>query len=631
VVITFTLQIGIQLSNIVVLGYLSETALAAASLGNLYINLFSNAPGSGLATAVDTLAAQAYGARAFTRLGAVFQRAVLILIAGSVVSVILFVYSEAVLLGLGQDAELAALAGSYVQVLIIAIIPVQIFEAMKKYFQAHQLMLPPMLVAGVTVVVNAIMAYVLVHHTSLGFIGSPIALVISSWLSMILMTLFFCKREQLIRWVEAEVVKRAAESVRLADDGKAKDLLVEHDEGFGGGSPATGSASFTRKAAGTAAPASDGGEAGSGLDTLLPACAWCCQHRLENLVLRALRRHLSGRALAGIGAVHSSEVEDGDSDGSHNSQGAAPVTAGAASESAVAQAADLSSSAGDGAGSPDAKEDEEDEEDVDSVLLHTWGGWQWRTALSKWPEFLSLGLPGAVMTTLEWGTFEANAVFAGWLGVADLASHSALAQTGAVAFMVPLGLSVATAVRIGALMGEGRHQDAKMTVAVSIACGIIYTAINATVLVVFREGWGGLFTSSDDVIVRVAATMPFMALFNVFDTGQAVLSGIIRGIGRQALGAAANLVAYCGVGLASSYSIAIAAGMGLPGIWLGSAAGASLACLFLSVALYCSDWKALSDLAIERALGTERKPDEAALLGLKDEGVELTELTPDAP
>lgn len=644
VVITFTLQIGIQLSNIIVLGYLSETALAAASLGNLYINLFSNAPGSGLATAIDSLSSQAYGAKAFTRLGAVFQRAVLILITGSIVSVVFFVYAESVLLGLGQDAELATLSGRYVRILIIAIVPVQIFEAMKKHFQAHQLMLPPMLVAAATVVVNATLAYVLVHHTELGFMGSPIALVISSWLSLVLMTTFFCRREQLIVWVEAEVLRRAATATPALGDtrpegGKPAPSESASFAASGRSMPEDGSESLTAMV--------DEGQAGSAWDTLLPALGCLCRQRLERLVRRALRRHLAGRAMAGVGGAHASAA-DGSDAGSVVEDNHVPEDALRAATAAgrvksaplvrkshealhkVAAAVEHSDSGDDEADAAAASVDNGLEEaDMDSVLLHTWSGWNWRVALAKWPEFLALGLPGAVMTTLEWGTFEANAVFAGWLSVADLASHSALAQTGAVAFMVPLGLSVAVAVRIGALMGEGRHKDAKMTVLSGVASGAVYTAINAAVLIGLRDGWGSLFTSSPDVVRRVGLTMPFMALFNVFDTGQAVLSGIIRGIGRQALGAAGNLLAYCGVGLASSYSIAIVGGMGLPGIWLGSVVGASLACLFLTVALRCSDWKALSDLAISRALGTTAASvDERELLAEDEESgeVELTRL-----
>lgn len=241
------------------------------------------------------------------------------------------------------------------------------------------------------------------------------------------------------------------------------------------------------------------------------------------------------------------------------------------------------------------------EHEVDAVLLRTWPGWSWSAACSEWGEFLSLGLPGAVMTTLEWGTFEANAVFAGWLGVTQLAAHSALSQTGAVAFMVPLGLAVASAVRIGAHMGAGRPGRAKAALGAAVMWGLLYTSMNALVLIAARQRWGFLFASEPRVVDAVADVMPIMAFFNIFDTSQAVMSGGVRGVGRQAVGALANLVAYCGVGLASSFALSSAAGLGLGGIWLGSACGAGVACLLLLLALLLSDWNALSALAIRRA------------------------------
>ena len=44
-----------------------------------------------------------------------------------------------------------------------------------------------------------------------------------------------------------------------------------------------------------------------------------------------------------------------------------------------------------------------------------WPGWA--AVLSDWGEYLGLGIPGAIMITLEWLCFEFLVIMSGWLGV----------------------------------------------------------------------------------------------------------------------------------------------------------------------------------------------------------------------
>lgn len=59
----------------------------------------------------------------------------------------------------------------------------------------------------------------------------------------------------------------------------------------------------------------------------------------------------------------------------------------------------------------------------------------------------------------------------------------------------------------------------------------------------------------------------------IFDALAAVSHGILRGIGRQAIGGYANLFSYYAVALPVSLSLAFAAGWGLSGLWAGLVAG----------------------------------------------------------
>ena len=67
------------------------------------------------------------------------------------------------------------------------------------------------------------------------------------------------------------------------------------------------------------------------------------------------------------------------------------------------------------------------------------------------------------MTSVEWGCFEAMALIAGRLGTVYLACHSIVVNLVTIYFMFAFGLSLATNIRVGQLLGEGRTNDAKWT------------------------------------------------------------------------------------------------------------------------------------------------------------------------
>jgi len=59
------------------------------------------------------------------------------------------------------------------------------------------------------------------------------------------------------------------------------------------------------------------------------------------------------------------------------------------------------------------------DEDEDLVRMPiTWGGFSWAACFSYagWTEFLGLGLPGMLMSVMEWAVYEASSVAAGLLG-----------------------------------------------------------------------------------------------------------------------------------------------------------------------------------------------------------------------
>ncbi len=68
---------------------------------------------------------------------------------------------------------------------------------------------------------------------------------------------------------------------------------------------------------------------------------------------------------------------------------------------------------------------------------------------------MRIALPMAVTLLMEAGLFGATGLLIGRLGEDMVASHQIALNVAAVAFMVPLGVAMATTVRVGNAVGRG--------------------------------------------------------------------------------------------------------------------------------------------------------------------------------
>lgn len=82
-----------------------------------------------------------------------------------------------------------------------------------------------------------------------------------------------------------------------------------------------------------------------------------------------------------------------------------------------------------------------------------------------------------------------------------------------------------------------------------------------------------IFTDDEECIEVVSKVILVCAVMEVFDSLAAVSHGLLRGVGRQAIGGYANLGAYYLVALPVSLSTAFALGWKLSGLWAGLTAG----------------------------------------------------------
>ncbi|ROL50851.1 Multidrug and toxin extrusion protein 1 [Anabarilius grahami] len=179
------------------------------------------------------------------------------------------------------------------------------------------------------------------------------------------------------------------------------------------------------------------------------------------------------------------------------------------------------------------------------VYIQCWS----RDCLQEWGAFIHLAFPSMLMLCVDWWTFEIGGFLAGLISEVELGAQSVIYELASIMNMFPMGFAVAASVRVGNALGAGETEQAKLSAKVSLICG----------------------------------------------------RGIVRGTGKQLLGALCNIVGYYFVGFPIGVSLMFALDMGIIGLWTGFFVCVFLQSLFFIILIYKLDWKKVTQEALIRA------------------------------
>ncbi|KAG7384882.1 hypothetical protein PHYPSEUDO_002103 [Phytophthora pseudosyringae] len=140
----------------------------------MLLNITTLSVGLGVASALDTLCSQAYGAKRLEKIGVYFQTGVMVLAVLLVPMLLLNSFTEAILRGLGQEEEVARLAGRFSRWILSGVPFLFLYELTRKVLQSQNIMTPLVAIALVGNGVNLAAGYGLAYHTSVGFDGIAI-------------------------------------------------------------------------------------------------------------------------------------------------------------------------------------------------------------------------------------------------------------------------------------------------------------------------------------------------------------------------------------------------------------------------------------------------------------------------
>ncbi len=212
-----------------------------------------------------------------------------------------------------------------------------------------------------------------------------------------------------------------------------------------------------------------------------------------------------------------------------------------------------------------------------------------------------LGLPIGAQYLLEYGAFAAAALLMGLLGTTQMAAHQIAINLASFTFMVPLGVSAATAVLVGQAIGAGDEARARRSAMAGIACGTAFMCLSALVFRLFPGPLARAYTTDTAVIALTATLIPIAGVFQVFDGIQAVAAGVLRGIGDTHAPAVINVVGFWLIGLPVSWALAFRLGGGAVGLWWGIVVGLAAVALILLARVRMRLARAMRRVVIDEA------------------------------
>lgn len=171
-------------------GHLSALELAGASIASVGIQGLAYGIMLGMASAVQTVCGQAYGAKKYAAMGIICQRAIVLHIGASVILTFLYWYSDTVLQAIGQSASIAEQGQVFARGLIPQLYAFAISCPMQRFLQAQNIVNPLAYISVGVFLLHILLTWLAVDVLGYGLLGASLTLSLSWWILTILNGLY---------------------------------------------------------------------------------------------------------------------------------------------------------------------------------------------------------------------------------------------------------------------------------------------------------------------------------------------------------------------------------------------------------------------------------------------------------
>jgi len=207
-------------------------------------------------------------------------------------------------------------------------------------------------------------------------------------------------------------------------------------------------------------------------------------------------------------------------------------------------------------------------------------------------KLINLGLPSAMQMFFEVAIFTVAIWLSGILGKNVQAANQIALNLASMTFMVAMGLSVASMIRVGNQKGLKDFVNLRRIAESIFFVGTIFAVVFALFFVVFHQYLPHLYVNLDDVtelsdineVIEIASTLLLAAaVFQISDSLQVIVLGALRGLQDVKIPTLITFIAYWLIGFPISYFLGKEDAYGSLGIWIGLLAGLTSAAILLYI------------------------------------------------
>ncbi|KAM6572311.1 hypothetical protein CsatA_016391 [Cannabis sativa] len=171
-------------------GHLGALELAGASIASVGIQGLAYGIMLGMASAVQTVCGQAYGAKQYSAMGIICQRALILHLGAAFLLTFLYWFSGPILIGMGQSKSIAEQGQVFARGLIPQIYAFALSCPMQRFLQAQNIVNPLAFMSAAVFILHVVLTWVAVYVLNYGLLGAALTLSLSWWLLAIVNGLY---------------------------------------------------------------------------------------------------------------------------------------------------------------------------------------------------------------------------------------------------------------------------------------------------------------------------------------------------------------------------------------------------------------------------------------------------------
>ncbi|OVA11560.1 Multi antimicrobial extrusion protein [Macleaya cordata] len=183
-------QYLLQVISMMMVGHLGQLSLSSTAIATSLTGVAGFSLLLGMASALETLCGQAYGAKQFRKIGVHTHTAIISLTLVCIPLSLILIYVDKLLIFVGQDPLISLGAGKYATWMIPALFAYAILQVLIRYLLSQSLIFPLLISSFLVTCLYIPLCWVLVFKSGLGNIGAAVAIDLSFWLNVIILAFY---------------------------------------------------------------------------------------------------------------------------------------------------------------------------------------------------------------------------------------------------------------------------------------------------------------------------------------------------------------------------------------------------------------------------------------------------------